>query len=149
MPPTPDRHPRFLGPDDAADRQLGGTRLVKLTARDTAGDLYLVEGRMPPGSGVPLHRHSREDEIFHVLAGRVELTVGDDTREGGPGDVAYLPRGVAHAIRVVGDAEARVLNYVFPGANFEAFAKTLAAAGPAPTAARRAEVAAAYGIEFL
>jgi uncharacterized cupin superfamily protein len=47
--------------------------------------------------GAPLHRHSREDEISHVLEG--ELTVQQDDRRdtAGVGGTIVKPRGVFHA----------------------------------------------------
>jgi len=135
--------------ESAVATTLGGNRCVKLDASSTDGGVYLVEGVMPEGSKVPLHIHEREDEIFHVLAGRVELGLGEGVLEGKPGDIIYLPRGVRHSIRTLGKETARVLNYVFPGQNFETFLNELHSLPEAERLAQRVSIAQAYGITFL
>ena len=45
---------------------------------------FLVNNR--PGEGPALHRHAY-DETFIILEGRVLVRVGDESLEGGPGDV--------------------------------------------------------------
>jgi hypothetical protein len=52
---------------------------------------------------VPLHAHTQEDEVWYVLEGEIEFTVGSEQRTGGPGTFAYIPRGVAHTFRVVSE----------------------------------------------
>jgi hypothetical protein len=52
---------------------------------------------------VPLHAHTREDEIWFVLEGQISFTVGDQTHQVGPGSFAYIPRGVPHTFQIVSD----------------------------------------------
>ena len=59
-------------------------------------DAAVVEEIVPPGVGAPLHRHSREDEIFYVIEGTFRIWRGDDVLDVGPGDVALLPRDQVH-----------------------------------------------------
>ena len=42
------------------------------------------------------HRHADEDEMFLVLAGRLEIRTRDGRVELGPGEFAIVPRGVEH-----------------------------------------------------
>jgi quercetin dioxygenase-like cupin family protein len=142
------RTPSFIPANVSGRSLLGESRRLKLDAATTGGDLYLVEGTMPEGSSVPLHVHQHEDEIFHVLEGEVLLTLGDETYEGKAGDMVYLPRSIPHSIATKGPATARVLNYVFPGKNFEAFFEQLQTL-EAPTPKQRAAVAKKFGITFL
>ena len=37
-----------------------------------------------------------EDEVYHVVAGRGRITVGDETLDVEPGSVVYVARTVAH-----------------------------------------------------
>ncbi|REJ86267.1 MAG: cupin domain-containing protein [Acidobacteria bacterium] len=48
------------------------------------------------GEGPRLHVHPY-DEIFHVLEGRAEFTVGERRFEAGPGDLVIGPANVPHA----------------------------------------------------
>jgi quercetin dioxygenase-like cupin family protein len=50
----------------------------------------------PPGSGPPLHLHSREDESFFVLDGSFVFDCGDTSWEGGQGAFVSLPAGTPH-----------------------------------------------------
>ena len=136
--------------DTNLDSLQGGSRRRFFDGRDTAGSVYLVEGRMQPGEGVPPHVHTHEDEIFHVLEGSVELYADGAWRPGRPGDIIFLPRGIPHAIRVPQDAgTARVLNYVFPGENFEAMFQAFETRGVGEDAERKAAVAREFGVTFL
>jgi mannose-6-phosphate isomerase-like protein (cupin superfamily) len=92
------------------------TRMAVLaTAETTAGALGLVEQLVPAGFSPPLHVHSREDELFYVIDGRVTCLVGDRRFEAGPGSFVFLPRDIPHSFVVEGDAPARILELVLPG----------------------------------
>ena len=68
-----------------------------------------------PGHAPVPHRHPRAEEVFHVLAGRAVFTfAGTPERTVGPGSMLVAPRGVAHAIRVVGDEPFLMLIAVAP-----------------------------------
>jgi uncharacterized cupin superfamily protein len=48
---------------------------------------------MRPGTEqAPLHVHTREDETFYVIEGRITAIVGDRRRDLGPGESVWLPR---------------------------------------------------------
>jgi quercetin dioxygenase-like cupin family protein len=51
---------------------------------------------MGPGGGGPLHRHHTVEELIFVSEGEVAVTIGEETRTLGPGDVAIMPRGIFH-----------------------------------------------------
>lgn len=143
------RVPKIVSIYGGKDVILGGERQVFLSSKETAGDVYLVEGIMPRGSAVPVHVHEHEDEIFHVLEGEVQLVLGEDSLIGKAGDIIYLPRGVKHGIQTRGEATARVLNYVIPGANFEQFFREMNELKASNSKVEIAAVAKKYGITFL
>ena len=136
--------------DGGLETLQGGSRHLFLDGRHTAGSVFLVEGRMEPGDAVPPHIHTHEDEIFHVLEGEVELMSDGEWQPGRAGDIIFLPRGIPHAIRVPeGGGAARVLNYVFPGENFEGMFRAFEARGVGGDARARSAVAAEFGVTFL
>ncbi len=143
------RKPKIITPNENTDSLLGGMRKLLLDSKETAGDVYLVEGIMPKGSEVPLHVHAKEDEIFHVLEGEVKLMLGDETIHVKKGTIIYLPRNIQHGIKTLGDNTARVLNYVIPGQNFEDFFNEMKQLGKDVSSKQRATLAAKYGITFL
>ncbi|MEM9847533.1 MAG: cupin domain-containing protein [Bacteroidota bacterium] len=143
------RNPKLVSlKDEASPIAIGGRHII-LDSETTDGDIYLVKGIMPKGSSVPVHVHEREDEIFHVLAGEVELILGDETLTGKAGDIIYLPRGVKHGIKTAGSATAKVLNYVIPRKNFEDFFNEMRLMKTSPTSAETVTLAKKYGITFL
>ena len=136
--------------DGGLETLQGGSRHLFLDGRHTAGSVFLVEGRMEPGDGVPPHVHTHEDEIFHVLEGEVELMADGAWQPGRVGDIIFLPRGIPHAIRVPEDGgAARVLNYVFPGGNFEAMFRAFEEREVGGDGDQRAKVAKEFGVTFL
>src|SRR5947207_9666112 len=74
-------------------RAFGDEIHIHLDGEQTGGKLTMWTGILPPGGGPPLHYHLDEDEIFHVLAGRVAFFLDDEWREAGPGGSAFMPRG--------------------------------------------------------
>jgi quercetin dioxygenase-like cupin family protein len=106
---------------------LGDQVLLKVAGSDTNGQLAVMEGRTPPLAGPPLHRHQREDEAFYVLEGEYLFEVDGKQFCGGPGDVAFAPRGTAHTFQNVSDRPGRVAIIVQP-ASIENFFAELSAA---------------------
>jgi len=55
------------------------------------------EVTLDAGVAVPMHSHPH-DQMTLVLSGRLEFTLGDETREIGPGDTVVIPGGVPHGV---------------------------------------------------
>lgn len=144
-----ERVPKFVSINSSSSNLLGGSRNVILKSSDTNGDIYLVKGIMPKGSEVPVHIHTLEDEIFHVLKGEVELTLGDEKIIGKKGDIVYLPRGIKHGIKTIGHETAEVLNYVIPGKNFELFFEKMNLIGLDASVEEKRKIADEHQIKFL
>src|SRR5436190_14094106 len=49
----------------------------KVTSEETGGAYAILEQKIPPGHGPPLHVHRHETEIFYVLEGEFEITIGE------------------------------------------------------------------------
>jgi quercetin dioxygenase-like cupin family protein len=45
----------------------------KVTSEETGGAYAILEQKIPPGHGPPLHVHRHETEIFYVLEGEFEI----------------------------------------------------------------------------
>ena len=82
-----------------------GIGSVCLSGTDTGGAYCLLEVSIAPGISVPRHTHTREDEAYFVLAGELEVTVGDEAFILRPGDILMAPRGIPHQLRNSGDVE--------------------------------------------
>jgi quercetin dioxygenase-like cupin family protein len=62
----------------------------------------LVEMSVPAGFKAEPHAHDHESLVY-VLSGRIRATVGDETRELGPGDAVLHPIGLSHQIEALVD----------------------------------------------
>jgi quercetin dioxygenase-like cupin family protein len=55
-----------------------------------------------PGQSQKVHAHAGADKFYLVMTGKARMTVGEETREVGPGTVVWapadLPHGVAQAL---------------------------------------------------
>lgn len=70
---------------------------VKLSSRDTKGDLAMVEDTLKPGFFLGRHYHKRMTEVFYVLEGEVEFIFDDETVLARAGDTVTVPPTVWHA----------------------------------------------------
>src|SRR5262250_1655525 len=64
---------------------------VCLSGIDAGGKYCLLEMSLAPGMGVPRHTHTREDEVYHVLAGELEVKVGENVFVLRQGDTLLAP----------------------------------------------------------
>jgi quercetin dioxygenase-like cupin family protein len=97
-----------------------------------------------------VHVHHHEDEVIHVLEGTYEFWLDGAVSTAGPGESVFLPRGVPHTFRVVGEAPGRNLAILTPG-GFEGFFVEAAERDLRipEQMGEVAELAGRYGLEFL
>ena len=93
---------------------------IHLDGERTGGKLTMWTEIPPPGGGPPPHYHVNEDEAFRVLEGQVAFFSDGEWREVGPGGAAYMPRGVVHTFKNVGNQPSRMLISTTPS-GFEKF----------------------------
>jgi quercetin dioxygenase-like cupin family protein len=70
-----------------------------LTTEATGGAISVILAWHKPGQGPPDHVHFSQEEMFFIVEGTYELTVGDQTSTVGPGTIAFIPRNVVHCRR--------------------------------------------------
>jgi quercetin dioxygenase-like cupin family protein len=92
---------------------LGGLYEVRVAGDETNDEMTIMEMTVPAGMGAPPHIHSGP-ETLRVLEGSVRLRFGDETIEGGPGTIFYIPAGTLEAFEPTSDV-ARVLIVYTPG----------------------------------
>jgi quercetin dioxygenase-like cupin family protein len=100
---------------------LGSPYVFKATSAETGDRFCCIEHAVLPGSGVPPHTHSREDEAFYVLAGEIVFESADQPRplRLGAGSFFFAPRGRQHTFRNESGSDARLLVFCIPGAGIE------------------------------
>lgn len=94
---------------------LGMQLTLKADSQMTGGAYAIFENVIPPGRGVPLHVHTREDETLYVLEGDLQVVLGEKTRHASTGDFVNMPRGIGHRFQNVGNQPARLLLSFCPG----------------------------------
>jgi len=80
-------------------------------------NMHLIRAVYPPGTPYEIHSHPHE-QFSLLLSGRLLLTVGDETREIGPGDGWYAPGGVRHGGEVLGDEPAVFIDVYSPATSW-------------------------------
>ena len=65
----------------------------------------LAEARLAPGAATTPHHHKVTEEIYYILRGTADMTLGTETRPVGPGDAIAIPPGMRHTIRNTGVEE--------------------------------------------
>ncbi len=123
---------------------------------ETDGRYSVLENLVPEGDMPPLHVHHEDDEVFHVIDGRVTLFLPGQQVELAQGETFRAPRGIPHTYRV--DSErARLLVFSEPP-RFEQLVRAFSEPAPAdqlPPPDRPLDVealgaaAARVGIELL
>ncbi len=94
----------------------GMTAALKAGGELTVGAFTVLECSLPPGhNGITRHLHRQTYEVFQVLEGELMLHMGQRTVTAGPGYVALVPLGVAHAFSNATDKPVRFLNITSPG----------------------------------
>jgi quercetin dioxygenase-like cupin family protein len=132
-------------------RAFGDVLSVLLGGEQTGGMLAVMFDVTPPGGGPPLHVHSKEDELFLVVEGRISYCVEGVWTEVGPGGAVFLPRGSAHCYRNVGTTPSRQWILTTPS-GFEQFFARCAdefAKPGGPDRSRIVEICRNQGIELL
>ncbi|MEM0992301.1 MAG: cupin domain-containing protein [Bacteroidota bacterium] len=69
---------------------------IKLSSRDTNGELCFVEDTLKPGFHLARHHHKIMTETFYILEGEVEFIFDDETIIAKHGDTITAPPNVWH-----------------------------------------------------
>jgi quercetin dioxygenase-like cupin family protein len=97
------------------DMAPGRLAIFKLLCDQTGGSIAIFEEVLPPGSGTPLHIHHTSDEVIHIHSGEFIVGFGTETKPAGEGAWIFIPRGLLHGWRNIGDADGRAFFIFTPG----------------------------------
>jgi mannose-6-phosphate isomerase-like protein (cupin superfamily) len=101
--------PPFVTADGSTIRELLAHRNSAIRKQS------LAEARLAPGAATTPHHHAVTEEIYYILSGTADMTLGHETRPVGPGDAIAIPPGCRHTIRNTGSAELVFLCTCAPG----------------------------------
>ena len=105
---------------------------VLLSTEATGGAISVLMGWHKPGEGPPDHVHYSQDEMFFIIEGIYQMTVGGETSAVGPGTIVFIPRNTVHRFKNIGDTTACMLDWSLPGGHdryFTAISELTAAGG--------------------
>ena len=130
------------GMDGIAWHILGQT-YVPLQCSENAMSWHAT---LPPGTFVPPHVHTTQDEFVYILTGRLDMDNGGDTHHAGPGDLVHLPMGQPHGLFNRGADTVTCLFWVAPTRKlWELFT----AIDGVPNPAEVVRLAALHEVDFL
>jgi len=96
---------------EAEDHALPSSRCrIKLI---TGEQMQLIWAEIQPGGQYEMHSHPHE-QFSMMLAGRMQLTVGEQERLVAPGDIWHVPPNVVHGGRIVGDERVVFMDVFHP-----------------------------------
>ena len=135
--------------DSPVLRAFGQEAHVLVSSEQTGDAFCVLRISASPGHVTPPHLHRTADETFLIESGEIEVTLGGKLLRGGKGEVIYLPRGIPHAARSIGNDKRSVIVVCVPGGFdrfFAACAEEFKKGEPEMPVLVR--LAAEYGIEF-
>jgi len=92
----------FSAAEVEANSEFIGNRKVHTSIPATGESCQLLWAKFEPGGIYELHSHPHE-QMSVIVSGRMRLTVGDEVRDIGPGDMWYAPANVKHGGEILGD----------------------------------------------
>lgn len=116
--------PKDQASPDGALWFLNGRLTFRRSAASGPDRVVISEQEMVQGDSPPLHRHEREDEVFHILEGVVRFKVGGAEIVAQAGETLVGPKGVPHTFRIESPT-ARFLT-ITVGGDFETFVHEMA-----------------------
>lgn len=105
---------------------------IKISSKDTDGNLTIFEYAGFEKGGPPLHKHLFQDEIFFIVEGEYLFQVGEEKYQLKKGDTIFLPRNVPHAFAQI--TETGKMFFLFqPSGKMEDFFRVLGGLTSAPS----------------
>ena len=128
---------------------LGDIQTHKLVGSETGNQIVEWVSDVEPGVGIHPHIHTREDEIFRVITGQIEIMVDGKTTVLNEGDVAYAPKNIPHSWTVVGTEKAQMITSAFPAGIEQMFGELSELPEGPPDFEKVAAICAKQGITFV
>lgn len=95
---------------------------IKLSSRDTNGELCLIEDTLKPGFHLKRHHHKIMTEVFYMLVGEMELIFDEETILLKEGDTLTVPPNVWHEAKC---AKGGKMLTIFKNGQFDIFLEEL------------------------
>jgi quercetin dioxygenase-like cupin family protein len=129
---------------------LGGKNAndIKVSQKDTNGDLTIFEYTGSEKGGPPLHVHAHQDEIFFIVQGEYLFQVGEDKHNLKAGDTIFLPRMLPHAFAQLSDT-GKMFFLFQPSGKMEDFFRVMGNLTSAPAPEQGAKIFADHDMKVV
>lgn len=87
---------------EAEPFECAGIQFRMVLSRNHTRTVEVVWERLEPGGATPSDQHKNFDQVFFILKGAAEVTVGPDRAVVKPQDTVFIPRTVPHSVRAQG-----------------------------------------------
>ncbi len=84
--------------DEAEPFVCAGIQFGMILPRNITGSVEVVWERLEPFEGTPSDRHASFDQLFVILKGTGEVTVGEETSLVRPLTIVFIPMGTPHSV---------------------------------------------------
>jgi quercetin dioxygenase-like cupin family protein len=121
---------------------------VKISSKDTDGQLTVLEYVGFEKIGPPLHLHFEQDEIFYVVEGEYIFQLDSERMTLKAGDTIFLPRAVPHTWIQTSD-KGKLVYFLQPSGQMEEFFKKMNELKGPPTEALIQEIHQAHGMKVV
>lgn len=133
-----------------AFKMLALRHFVEVDSKNTNGAVAVLRVFVPAGEGAAPHLHSREDEVFEVVRGHYRFRHGEHEVDAPAGTIVFMPRGIPHTFRNVGNEPGEHVLTVIPGGLENMFREISANNLDLPRDIDKyAKIALKYGITLL
>jgi quercetin dioxygenase-like cupin family protein len=121
---------------------------VKISGKDTNGQLAVFDYIGNEKAGVSLHVHHEQDEIFNIIEGEYLFEVGGEQIKASEGDTVFAPRKIPHTWVQVSE-KGRMIYSFQPAGKMEEFFVAMSALQAPPTVAQIKALEEAHGMSSL
>ena len=121
---------------------------IKISTKDTDGQLAVFEYVGKERGGPPLHIHPKQDEIFFILEGEYLFQVGEDKHQLKAGDTIFLPRNVPHTFAQLTET-GKMFFFFQPAGKMEDFFRKIGGMKSVPTPEEGAKVFAEHEMKVV
>ncbi len=121
---------------------------VKISSKDTDGQLTVLEYVGFEKIGPPLHVHYEQDEIFYVVEGEYIFQFDTERMTLKAGDTIFLPRAVPHTWVQTSD-KGKLVYFLQPSGQMEEFFKKMNELKGPPTEDLIQEIHHAHGMKVV
>jgi mannose-6-phosphate isomerase-like protein (cupin superfamily) len=89
--------------EEAESFTCAGVQFGMLLPRDITGSVEVVWERLEPFQATPQDQHPSFDQLFFILKGTGEVTLGTESREVKVATVVFIPQAMSHSVQCTSD----------------------------------------------